>query len=119
MSFRSFDLLNLIRDFGETLTLRKVTTAGTYNPATGTVDSSVTTDYSVQGYLYNYNVGVIGGNDEVVRGSRKCIISALDLAAIPDFDDLIIGSGDAVKIISVMSLFSAGTAIGYICDVEE
>jgi hypothetical protein len=80
---------------------------------------SVTTDYSVQGYLYNYNVGVIGGNDEVVRGSRKCIISALDLAAVPDFDDLIVGSGDAVKIISVMSLFSAGTAIGYICDVEE
>lgn len=119
MSFRSFDLLNLVRDFGETLTLRKVTTAGTYNPATGTVDSSATTDYSVQGYLYNYNVGVIGGNDEVVRGSRKCIISALDLAAIPDFDDLIIGSGDAVKVISIVSLFSAGTAIGYICDVEE
>jgi hypothetical protein len=119
MSFRSFDLLNLVRDFGETLTLRKVTTAGTYNPATGAVDSSATTDYSVQGYLYNYNVGVIGGNDEVVRGSRKCIISALDLAAIPDFDDLIIGSGDAVKVISIVSLFSAGTAIGYICDVEE
>jgi hypothetical protein len=119
MSFRSFDLLNLVRDFGETLTLRKVTTAGTYNPATGAVDSSATTDYSVQGYLYNYNVGVIGGNDEVVRGSRKCIISALDLAAIPDFDDLIIGSGDAVKVISIVSLFSAGTAIGYICDVGE
>ena len=119
MSFRSFDLLNLVRDFGETLTLRKVTTAGTYNPATGAVDSSATTDYSVQGYLYNYNVGVIGGNDEVVRGSRKCIISALDLAAIPDFDDLIIGSGDAVKVISIVSLFSAGTAIGYICDAEE
>ena len=111
MSFRSFDLLNLVRDFGETLTLRKVTTAGTYNPATGTVDSSVTTDYSVKGYLYNYNV--------VVRGTRKCVISALDLAAIPDFDDLIIGSGDTVKITSVMSLFSAGTAIGYICDVGE
>ncbi len=119
MSFRSFDLLNLVRDFGETLTLRKVTTAGTYNPATGAIDNSATTDYSVTGYLYNYNAGVIGGNDEVVRGTRKCIISALDLAAVPDFDDLIIGSGDAVKIISVMSLFSSGTAIGYICDVEE
>ena len=119
MSFRSFDLLNLVRDFGETLTLRKVTSAGTYNPATGTVDSSTTTDYSVQGYLYNYNVGVAAGNDEVVRGTRKCVISALDLDAVPDFDDLIVGSGDAVKITSVMSLFSAGTAIGYVCTVEE
>ncbi len=119
MSFRSFDLLNLVRDFGETLTLRKVTTAGTYNPATGSIDSSETTDYSITAYLYNYNAGVIGGNDEVVRGTRKCVISALDLAAVPDFDDLIVGSGDTVKIKSVLSLFSAGTAIGYICDVEE
>ena len=119
MSFRSFDLLNLVRDFGETLTLRKVTTAGTYNPATGTVDSSVTTDYSVTAYLYNYSTGVIGGNDGVVRGTRKCVISALGLTVVPDFDDLIVGSGDAVKITSVISLFSAGTGIGYMCDVGE
>ena len=119
MSFRSFDLLNLVRDFGETLTLRKVTTAGTYNPATGTVDSSATTDYSVTAYLYNYNVGISGGNDDVVRGTRKCVISALGLTVVPDFDDLIVGSNDTVKITSVVSLFSAGTAIGYICDVGE
>jgi len=119
MSFRSFDLLNLIRDFGETLTLRKVTTAGAYNPATGAVDNSATTDYSVTAYLYNYNVGVPAGNDEIVRGTRKCVISALGLSAIPDFDDLIIGSGDTVKITSVISIFSNGTAIGYICDVGE
>ena len=119
MSFRSFDLLNLVRDFGETLTLRKVTTAGAYNPATGAVDNSATTDYSVTAYLYNYNVGVPAGNDEIVRGTRKCVISALGLSAIPDFDDLIIGSGDTVKITSVISIFSNGTAIGYICDVGE
>ena len=59
MSFRSFDLLNLVRDFGETLTLRKVTTAGTYNPATGAIDNSATTDYNVTGYLYNYNAGAL------------------------------------------------------------
>jgi len=119
MSFRSFDMLNLIRDFGETLTLRKVTTAGDYNPATGAIDNSASTDYSITAYLYNYNAGVIAGNDEVVRGTRKCVISALGLAAVPDFDDLIVGSGDTVKIKSVMSLFSAGTAVGYICDVGE
>ena len=53
MSFRSFDLLNLVRDFGESLTLRKVTTAGAYNPATGAVDNSATTDYTVTAYLYD------------------------------------------------------------------
>jgi len=119
MSFRSFDLLNLVRDFGESLTLRKVTTAGAYNPATGAVDNSATTDYTVTAYLYDYNVGVLAGNDEVVRGRRKCVISALGLAAVPDFDDLIIGSGDTVKITSVISIFSNGSAVGYICDVGE
>ena len=119
MSFRSFDLLNLIKRHGESLTLRKVTTNGEYNPATGAVDGSATTDYTITAYLYNYNVGVPAGNDEVVRGSRKCVISALGLDAIPDFDDLIVGSGDTVKITSVMSIFSAGTAIGYICNVGE
>ena len=119
MSFRPFDLLNLVRDFGESLTLRKVTTDGAYNPATGAVDGSATTDYTITAYLYNYNVGVPAGDSEVVRGTRKCVISALGLAAIPDFDDLIVGSGDTVKIISVMSIFSAGTAVGYICSVGE
>ena len=33
MSFRAYDLAKLVEDFGETLTLRKRTTAGTYNPA--------------------------------------------------------------------------------------
>tara|TARA_R110000796_G_scaffold84814_1_gene184453 strand:- start:12 stop:368 length:357 start_codon:yes stop_codon:yes gene_type:complete len=118
MSFHSFDLLNLVQDFGETLTLRKITTAGAYDPATGDI-SQTTTDYFITAYLYNYNAGVPAGNDEVVRGSRKCVIPALDLAAIPDFDDLIIGSGDTVKINSVMSIFSNGVAMGYICDVGE
>ena len=119
MSFRSFDLLNLVRDFGEDLTLRKVTTGGSYNPATGQVDGSATTDYTFLGYMYNYDTGISGNMDTVVRGARKCVIPALGLAVEPDFDDLIVGSGDAVKIISVMSLFSAGTAIGYVCTVEE
>ena len=119
MSFRPFDLLGLVKDFGESLTLRKVTTSGTYNPATGAVNNSATTDYTITGYLYDYNVGVPSGNDEVVRGTRKCVISALGLSAVPDFDDLIVGSGDTVKVVSVMSIFSAGTAVGYICNVGE
>tara|TARA_R110000772_G_scaffold7145_9_gene24508 strand:- start:1785 stop:2144 length:360 start_codon:yes stop_codon:yes gene_type:complete len=119
MSFRPFDLLNLVKDFGETLTLQKVTSAGAYNPATGTVDGLITTDYSVIGYFYDYNLGVSSGTDEVVRGTRKCVISPLGLTVLPDFDDFIVGNGDKVKVISVMSIFSAGTAVGYICDVRE
>ena len=56
MSFRSFDLLNLVRDFGSDVTLRKTSTAGTYNPATGAVDGAATTDYTVSSYFFNFSV---------------------------------------------------------------
>jgi hypothetical protein len=115
MSFRSFDLYNLLRDFGQDITLRKVTTDGTYNPSTGSVSSSATTDYTVTGYFYNYdNMNI----DQVVRGKRKCLISALD-GVEPDTQDIIIGSGDKVSISSVTTIFSNGGAVCYICHVEE
>ena len=119
MSFRSSDLLNLVRDFGEDLTLRKVTSSGTYNPATGEIDGSSTTDYSFTGYMYNYDTGISGSMDTVVRGVRKCVIPALGLAVEPDFDDLILGNNDNVKIVSLVTVFSAGTPVCYLCDVRE
>jgi hypothetical protein len=115
MSFRSFDLLNLVRDFGEDLTLRKVTTSGSYNPATGQVDSSATTDYSVTGYFYNYETLNV---DQIRKGTRKCVISALE-GYIPDEDDQLIGNGDTVVITAVTTIFSDGNAVCYICHVEE
>lgn len=116
MSFRAFDLLNLVRDFGEPLTFRQVTTDGTYDPVTGTVAGVVTTDTIFTGYLYDY---VSKSASEVLRGSRKCVIPSLGFAPEPQPDDLILGSGDTVKISRVVTLFSAGTSICYICDVEE
>jgi len=118
-SFNSNDFLKLVRDFGETLTLTKKTTAGTYNPATGSVDGSATTNYSCTGYFYNYEYGTVPTVDEVVRGNRRCVISALDLEVEPEDDDLISGNGDDVKIHRVTTIYSAGTKICYICHVRE
>ena len=116
MSFRSFDLLNLVRDFGETLTLRQITTDGTYDPATGSVAGSSTTDTAFTGYMYNYaNLNP----SEIVRGSRKCVIPSLGFTPEPEPDDLILGNGDTVKISRVVTIFSNGTAVCYLCDVEE
>jgi len=115
MSFRSFDLYNLLRDFGQPVTLRKVTSDGSYNPSTGSVSGSATTDYTVTGYFYNYdNMNV----DQVVYGKRKCLISALD-GVEPDTQDAILGNGDTVTISSVTTIFSSGAAVCYICHVEE
>ena len=57
MSFRPFDLLNLVRDFGSDVILRKTSTSGTYNPATGVVDGSATTDHTVSTYFFNFSLG--------------------------------------------------------------
>lgn len=119
MSFRSYDMLNLVNRFGEPLTLKKVTTSGTYNPANGTVTGSATTNYPFTGYFYNYDNGIAGNIDEIRRGTRKCLISASSLAVVPDDEDQILGNGDTVNIRRLITIFSAGVAICYICDVSE
>ena len=117
MGFRAYDLLKLVEEHGETLTLRKKT-YGAYDPATSRVSGTSTDDYSVTAYFYNYELGVSDlGNVE--RGMRKCLISALGLAVSPDTEDEILGNGDKVNITNVVTIYSAGQTICYICDVRE
>jgi hypothetical protein len=118
MSFRSFDLLNLVRDFGSDVILRKTSTTGTYNPATGEVDGAATTDYTVSSYFFNFSVGIPLG-DEVRRGSSRCIIPALGLAVVPDDEDTVIGLGNTYEIVSVQTFYSDGVAICYVCEVRD
>ena len=117
-TFRAYDLLKLVQDHGEELTLRKKTTAGTYNPATGSVSGGATTDYVFDGYFFNFSVGLPIG-DEIRRGTRRCIVPALGLTVEPDDEDQIIGQGDTVNIVAVRTIFSSGSAICYICEVSE
>lgn len=117
MGFRAYDLLKLVEEHGETLTLRKKT-YGAYDPATSTVGSTATDDYSMTAYFYNYELGV-SDLSNVERGMRKCLISSLGLAVSPDSEDLIVGNGDQVHITNVVTMYSAGQAICYICDVRE
>ena len=117
MSFRAYDLAKLVDDFGETLTLRKRTTAGTYNPATGSLSNMATTDYPFVGYFYNYNVGFTPTLDQIERGTRKCLIPAPNISVAPDTDDQILRGSDKVNIIHVVTAYSNGVALHYICDV--
>ncbi len=117
-TFRAYDLLKLVQDHGQELTLRKKTTTGTYDPATGSVSGSATTDYVVEGYFFNFSTGLPIG-DEIRRGSRRCVIPALGLAVEPDDEDQIIGQGDTVSVVRVNTIFSNGVKICYICEVSE
>ncbi len=118
MSFNASDLLKLVQDFGETLTLRKVTTGGTYNASTGTVSGSSTTDYSFTGYFYNLAEGISDLN-QTRRGRRACVIPAKGLSATPDDEDQILGNGDTVNITTVRTIFSGGQAVCYLCETFE
>jgi hypothetical protein len=118
MSFRSYELLNLVRDHGQVLTLRKVTTTGTYNPAIGSVGGSATTDFEFQGYFFNFSAG-LPTDDEIRRGTRRCVVPSLGLPVEPDDEDLILGQGDAVSIVRVSTIFSGSYAVCYICEVRE
>jgi hypothetical protein len=118
MSFNARDLLKLVQDFGETLTLRKVTTGGTYDASTGTVSESATTDYSFSGYFYNLAEGTSDLN-QTRKGRRACVIPAKGLSVVPDDEDQILGNGDAVHIITVRTIFSDGQAVCYLCEVLE
>lgn len=116
MSFRAYDLYNLVNDFGQELTLKKLTTEGSYDPTSGSVSGSATTNYPITGYFYNYDTM---SADQIVSGRRKCLISSVGLSAAPDEDDILSGNGDDVTIGSVTTIFSAGTALCYICHVKE
>ena len=116
MSLQSYNLLKLVERSGETLTLRKVTTSGSYNPATGSVSGEATTDYGFTGYFYNYQTD---NPDMVGRGQRRCVIPALGLAVEPDEDDQIVGRGDTVNIVRVTTMYYAGAVMCYLCHVEE
>lgn len=118
MSFRAIDLFNLVNDFGETLTLRKTTTSGTYDTSTGRVTGSATTDYVAKGYFFNNDIGLML-NSKTSNGDRYCVFSSVDLPVEPDTDDQVVGNGDTVNIVRVSTIFSGGSSVCYICEVRE
>ena len=119
MANNGYTLLQIIKKFGQAATLRKLSTAGTYNTTTGSVTGSATTDYPINAYFYNYNTGHVPRLGDIRRGDRRVAIPALGLTVEPDDEDLIVGVGDTVSIVGVTTVFSGTTKLVYLCDVSE
>lgn len=109
------NLAKLTNRHGKTLTLTKQTTAGTYDPASGTFSGGADTEYTIKGYFYTSKVGTLG---EVAYGSRMVAISG-SVPFTPTQGDYLAGSGDDVRIGSVRSISSGDNVIVYLCEVEE
>jgi hypothetical protein len=121
MSFRSYDLIRLVKEHGQVLTLRKAS-AGTYDPATGTITGSTNTDTTFKGYPYNYVLDQIDGTI-IKSGDLRLVVPPYDTSNVamsePESSDLILGLGDTVQVVSVQTVYSAGTIMCYLCQVRE
>ena len=114
------DMHGLIQEFGKVVTYRKVVT-GTYDPATGTVGNT-TTDYTVKSYMAQFMLSELS-IDNVVRGDRRALLPTLDTSGAtipePDESDLLVGSGDTVRVISTQTIYEGENPVCYICQVRE
>ncbi|MCJ8336465.1 MAG: hypothetical protein MJH10_19905 [Epibacterium sp.] len=117
----SKDMHYLVKEFGQTVILRKVTTGG-YDPSTGATSSPIETDYSVKSYMAQYTLTEIASG-AVIRGDRKALLSSYDLSGTllpePEEGDLLIGAGDNVSVVTTQKIFSGDVVICYICQVRE
>ena len=119
--YNNYALRCMLDRHGSEVTLRVNSTGGTYDPATGTITGSATTDYTVMAHPSDYTLQEMVAS-EVVKGMRKILLSTLDTNGQtipePEVDDLIIGMGDTVSIARVQTIFSGGP-VCYICHVKE
>lgn len=117
----STKLLALINRYGTEVTLTKNAYAA-YDPATGSVGTNTSTDYTAKAYFAEYDLTEIN-NDSIVMGDRKALLPSVDTSGValpePDMDDIIVGQGDTVKVKSVSKIYSGDSLTCYICQVRE
>jgi hypothetical protein len=117
----SKSLLSLINRYGTVTTLQKNSYAA-YDPATGSVGANTSTNYTVKAYFAEYNLSELN-NDSIVMGDRKVAFPSVDTSGVtipePDADDIVVGVGDKVKIVSVAKIYSGDTLVCYLCQVRE
>lgn len=118
MAFRSFDLVNLVKNHGSAMVLRRMAIPGIYNPATGSVDNSFTADVNIRGYFFDFAVGLLQG-ENLSHVTTRCVIPARALTHEPTDKDLIVGNGNTYAISTVTVMYNDGQAICYICGIKE
>jgi hypothetical protein len=114
MYFNARDILCLIKDFGQTLTITKATTAGTYDTTTGSVTGLATKNYSFTGYFYGLSEATTDPL-KTLRESKLLAIPAHNLGFTPEEGDLVVGYGDLK---SIRTVDSNGSPVVYLCEIE-
>lgn len=105
----------MLTKFGQAVT-HTIRTAGTYDPATGGVTVTDTTQ-TVRAALFDYGTKEIDGMI-VMSGDKRALIAALSITA-PKVDDTLTVGTTVWTIKMVKELNPAGTSIMFECQVRK
>jgi hypothetical protein len=98
-----------IGKFGGDVTIQFVT-LGTYNPATGKVNETITTA-TVKGVLEDVNASET--NDLVRNDDKKLTVAASALSTVPGVDDKVLISNVTHQVVQITTIEQANQAIVY------
>jgi hypothetical protein len=99
--------LQILRDFGETLTLRTSSQSSSYDPATGKPGAATPVDHSVKVVFVQFKKHEFEG-DLVQKDDRKAFVEVRDGVNIVT-DDRIIGVGNDVKVVRIREVLEGST----------
>jgi hypothetical protein len=111
-------VLAALQKVGMAMTLRKQT-AGVYNPATGEYDISTVTDYATHGLIKSQTMPQSGNTGERFNGVQVqtddefIMLAAAGLAVPPVVGDILIISGVAYSIATLIALKPGGIVLLY------
>ena len=106
----------MLKKAGTSMVLR-VTTPGTYNPATGTDSGETTTDYACVGVLTNVSDYLI--NKTLIQVGDKIALIDATIAVRPKADDALVIGEDTWKIVNVKTVEPSGVPVLYKAQVRR
>lgn len=117
--FDAFTLNQLIREHGQTVTLKK-RAMSVYDAATGTVTETATT-YQVKAYPYSIKAELsdfsIEGGSQAFAISNK-LLNGKDTPLMDTDDQVVLGS-QTYDIVKVSKIYSAGKVMVYMTQVKD
>lgn len=108
--------LELLAEFGVSGVLRRPS-AGTFDPAAGTVTGSTNTDYTITAALFDYGLkesGATLADGTVIKaGDKQIYVAASGLAVAPAITDTLIINSVTYRIANVKIIAPSGIAVLY------
>jgi len=123
-------VVRLLKDLGETATLRRITT-GTYQPGSGAtggdgspIDQSIRVVFTKRRDSFSALLEALASEGTVSRSTRVALIAAVDpdgnaLGFAPQTNDQIVGIGDTVAITRIRRLNAATSDVAWIAEVKD